>query len=124
MLMLTIDALKAESSIPVIIVDHDGIIIHINQMFEKTWGWKKDVLIGKTLTTIIPVNLVDAHHMGFSRFSLTGKPTILNQPLELKILKMDGKKVGAEHFIIAEKISGKWVFGASIKPLEESVKKV
>jgi PAS domain-containing protein len=36
--MLTIDALKAESSIPVIIVDHDGIIIHINQMFEKTWG--------------------------------------------------------------------------------------
>jgi PAS domain S-box-containing protein len=122
--MLTIDALKAESSIPVIIVDHDGIIIHINQMFEKTWGWKKDVLIGKTLTTIIPVNLVDAHHMGFSRFLLTGKPTILNQALELKILKMDGKEVGAEHFIIAEKISGKWVFGASIKPLEESVKKV
>jgi PAS domain S-box-containing protein len=111
-------------AIPVIIVDHDGIIIHINQMFEKTWGWKKDVLIGKTLTTIIPVNLVDAHHMGFSRFLLTGKPTILNQALELKILKMDGKEVGAEHFIIAEKISGKWVFGASIKPLEESVKKV
>jgi PAS domain S-box-containing protein len=122
--MLTIDALKAETRIPVIIVDHDGIIIHINQMFEKTWGWKKDVLIGKTLTTIIPVNLVDAHHMGFSRFLLTGKPTILNQALELKILKMDGKEVGAEHFIIAEKISGKWVFGASIKPLEESVKKV
>jgi PAS domain S-box-containing protein len=122
--MLTIDALKAESSIPVIIVDHDGIIIHINQMFEKTWGWKKDVLIGKTLTTIIPDNLKDAHHMGFSRFSLTGKPTILNQPLELKILKMDGKKVGAEHFIIAEKISGNWVFGASIKPLEEPEKKI
>lgn len=121
--MLTIDALKAESSIPVIIVDHGGIIVHINQMFEKTWGWKKDVLIGKTLTTIIPDNLKDAHHMGFSRFLLTGKPTILNQTLELKILKMDGKEADAEHFIIAEKINGNWVFGATIKPLEESGKK-
>ena len=121
--MLTIDALKAESSIPVIIVNHGGIIVHINQMFEKTWGWKKDVLIGKTLTTIIPDNLKDAHHMGFSRFLLTGKPAILNQPLELKILKMDGNEEVAEHFIIAEKINGNWVFGATIKPLEESEKK-
>ena len=121
--MLTIDALKTESNIPVIIVDHDGIIVHINQMFEKTWGWKKDVLIGQMLTTIIPDTLKDAHHMGFSRFLLTGKPTILNQTIELNILKMDGKEEGAEHFIIAEKINGNWVFGATIKPQEESEKK-
>ena len=121
--MLTIDALKTESEIPVIIVDHDGIIVYLNQMFEEVWGWKKDVLIGKILTTIIPDNLKDAHHMGFSKFLLTGIPTVLNQTLELKILKMDGKEEGAEHFIVAEKINGNWVFGATIKPLEESGKK-
>ena len=120
--MLTIDALKAETAVPVIIVDHEGTIMHINQMFEKIWGWQRDALIGQTLTTIIPDNLTDAHHMGFSRFSLTGKPTILNQPVELVIVRADGKEVAAEHFITGEKIKGNWVFGATITPLEESVK--
>ena len=120
--MLTIEALKAKTDSPVIVVDHDGIIVHINQIFEKTWGWQKEVLIGQTLTTIIPDNLTDAHHMGFSRFLLTGKPTILNQPVELVIMRADGKEAAAEHFITAEKIKGNWVFGATITPLEESVK--
>ena len=115
--MLTIDALKTETEIPVIIVDHEGTVVHINQMFEKTWGWQKDQLFGESLTTIIPENLRDAHHMGFSRFSLTGKPTILHQALELLIRQADGKEAAAEHFIIAEKIKDNWVFGATIKPL-------
>jgi len=115
--MLTIDDLKAETAVPVIIVDHEGTIVHINQMFEKIWGWQRDALIGQTLTTVIPANLKDAHNLGFSRFSLTGKPTILHQALELLIRQADGKEAPAEHFIIAEKISGNWVFGATIKPL-------
>ena len=118
--MLTIDALKAETAVPVIIVDHEGIVVHINQIFEKTWGWQKEKLVGQTLATIIPGNLKDAHNMGFSRFLLTGKPTILNQALELLILKADGKEAPAEHFIIAEIINGNWVFGATIKPLAEN----
>jgi PAS domain S-box-containing protein len=85
-------------------------------MFEKTWGWKKEELVGQTLTTIIPANLKDAHHMGFSRFLLTGKPTILNQALELVMVLADGEEVLAEHFIIAEKIDNKWAFGATIRP--------
>jgi len=117
--MLTIDALKAETAIPVIIVDHEGTIVHINQIFETTWGWQKEELVGQTLTTIIPGNLKDAHHMGFSRFLLTGKPTILNQGIELAIVRADGTEAVAEHFIVAEKINGNWVFGATIKPLED-----
>jgi PAS domain S-box-containing protein len=118
--MLTIDALKAEAAIPAIIVDHNGTIVHINEVFEETWGWQKDQLVGESLTTIIPDNLRDAHHMGFSRFSVTGKPTILNQALELIILKADGQETPAEHYIIAEEIDGNWVFGATIKPLDDS----
>ncbi len=118
--MLTIDALKAETAIPAIIVDHDGTIVHINEVFEETWGWQKDQLVGESLTTIIPDNLRDAHHMGFSRFAVTGKPTILNQALELIILKADGQETPAEHYIIAEEIDGNWVFGATIKPLDDS----
>jgi PAS domain S-box-containing protein len=117
--MLTIDALKAETAAPVIVVDHEGTIMHINQMFEKTWGWQKEKLVGQTLTAIIPDNLKDAHNLGFSRFLLTGKPTILNQGIELAIVQADGQEVVAEHFIVAEKINDNWVFGATIKPLAD-----
>ena len=117
--MLTIDALKAETAVPVIIVDHEGTITQINRAFESTWGWKKEKLVGKTLATIIPGNLRDAHHMGFSRFLLSGKPTILNQALELVIVLADGSEAAAEHFIIAEIIEDNWVFGATIKPLKK-----
>lgn len=117
--MLTIDALKADTASPVIIVDHEGIVVHINQIFEKIWGWQKEALVGQTLTTIIPGNLKDAHNMGFSRFLLTGEPTILNQRLELAIVRADGQESAAEHFIVAQKINGNWVFGATIKPLED-----
>jgi PAS domain S-box-containing protein len=99
--MLTIDALKAETEIPVIIVDHEGTIVHLNQAFEKTWGWQKEALVGQTLATIIPDNLKDAHHMGFSRYLLTGKPTILNQRLELAIVMENGEEAVAQHHIIA-----------------------
>ena len=115
--MLTIDALKEETDVPVIIVDHEGNVSYINPMFEKTWGWPEEKLVGESLTTIIPDTLRDAHHMGFSRFLLTGKPTILNQQLQLGIVRSDGKETIAEHFIVAERINQNWIFGAIIKPI-------
>jgi len=115
--MITIDKLKAATDIPVILVDEEGIILHINQFFENTWGWHKKDLIGRPLTTIISENLKDAHHMGFSRFLLTGRPKILGQSLKLFILRPDGKEEVAEHFIIAEKVDTHWIIGAIIKPL-------
>jgi hypothetical protein len=57
--------------------------------------------------------------MGFSRYLLTGKPTILNQRLELAIVMENGEEAVAQHHIIAEKINGNWVFRATITPLEE-----
>jgi PAS domain S-box-containing protein len=115
--MMGIEELKAETDVAVIIVDHEGTVSFINPMFETTWGWTEEDLVGKSLSTIIPANIKDAHHMGFSRFALTGEPTILNQALPLAILRSDGKKTVAEHFIVAEKINENWVFGATIKPL-------
>lgn len=120
--MPTIAELKSETRIPVILVDHEGIITFVNPVFESAYGWRKEVLVGRMLTTIIPKGLGDAHHMGFSRFLVTGRPTILNQPAPLVIVFADGREVVVEHFIIAEKIDGNWVFGARISPLKDTGK--
>lgn len=115
--MSVIEQLKSESEVPVVIADQRGIITHINESFGKIFHWKTDDLIGKSLVTIIPRNMRDAHQMGFSRFYVTGSGTILDQALELKVLTGDGQELLAEHIISAEQIDGEWVMGARIRLL-------
>ena len=115
--MKTIKELMVEKNIPVIISDHNGFITYVNKNFEEVFGWSKDEAAGKPLTLIIPKNLHDAHHLGFSRFISTSIPTLLNKPLNLKSITKDGREFDSEHIIIAEKENDKWVFGATIRPL-------
>ena len=117
--MKTIADVRKERDLPAVVADHTGCIVYVNDRFESVFGWKAQEISGKLLTTIIPRNLHDAHHLGFSRFLSTGTPTLLNQPLRLKAVTKDGKEFNAEHFIVAEKADGQWVFGATVKPLEK-----
>ena len=112
--MVTIEKLMSEKEVPVIIADHQGIITHLNDAFTEAFEWRADDLIGELITTIIPPTLQDAHHLGFSRFMTTGKPTLLNQPLDLEIVTAGGRIEKARHFIVAEKRDDRWVFGATI----------
>lgn len=118
--MKTLEELENEISIPVVIADGDGTITYVNPPFEAVFGWRREEIAGKPLTTIIPKNLRDAHHLGFSRFLATETPTLLNRPLRLKAITKDGMELDAEHTIIAEKRNGAWVFGATLRPLRGS----
>jgi PAS domain S-box-containing protein len=114
---MTMDQLKSEVGLPVVIVDRDGSISYVNKRFEMIFGWKPEEIVGQPLTIIIPKNLHAAHHLGFSRFLLTEEPTLLNQPIKLKAVAKDGKEFDSEHLIMAEQQEGEWVFGATIRPL-------
>ena len=116
--MRTIEEIQRETGVPGVIADHQGIITHVNERFEAVFGWQAREIIGKPLATIIPSNLHDAHHLGFSRFLTTGKPTLLNQPLKLRAITKAGREFDAEHVITAEQRQGQWVFGATIRPLD------
>ncbi len=113
----TIDEMKRETDLPVVIADCEGFITYVNESFQLVFGWNSDEILGKTLTTIIPRTLHDAHNLGFSRFLLTGTPTLLGQSLNLKAVSKDGKEFDAEHYIIAEHQEDQWTFGAMIRPL-------
>ncbi len=115
--MGTIEDVRRQTDMPAVIADHHGIITHVNERFEAVFGWPAKEILGKSLATIIPPTLHDAHHLGFSRFLTTNKPTLLNQPLTLKAITRDGREFDAEHVIIAEQRQGQWVFGATIRPL-------
>ncbi|MBJ7901399.1 MAG: PAS domain S-box protein [Cyanobacteria bacterium RI_101] len=117
--METIDELRTKSQLPVIITDHQGIVLEVNSHFEAVFGWSTAEVVGQSLTIILPVYFRDSHHLGFSRFTATGISTILNHPLKLKALTKDRGEVLSEHFIIAEQKNGNWVFAATLRPLTE-----
>jgi len=115
--MLSIKSLQEDKETPVIITDDQGIVISINSAFESTFGWSWADIVGQPMTLILPAYFKDSHTLGFSRFKTTGNSTILNHPLLLKAVTKDNREIDSEHYIIAEKIDGHWVFAATLRPI-------
>jgi len=105
------------SDLPGVIADFQGIIVDVNEHFEVLTGWQKQEIIGQLISVILPSYFRESHHMGFSRFTASGVSTILNHPLELKVVTKDEREILSEHYILAEKIDDKWSFGATLRPL-------
>lgn len=113
------EELLNEKEVPVIFVDYNGIVTHVNGQFEESYSWPTEQLVGKPLSTIIPENLHDSHNMGFSKYMISGQPTILNTSLQLQIRLGNGEIVSAEHFIIDLKDHGQELVAAKITPLSD-----
>lgn len=116
--MQFIEDLKKIKTVPVMIADERGGIVYVNPSFEDFFGWSLEEIKNRPISIIIPQRLHDAHNLGFSRFLLTNKPTLLNKPINLIALKKNGEEFAAIHTIIAEQVDGRWLFGATIQPKE------
>ncbi len=101
---------------PVIIANALGFIVSVNVIFEKQFLWPAADLVGQPLSVIIPPNLRDAHNMGFSRYRISKNSSILNTPLDLEILRGDGKTQIAQHYIALFERDGEQLFAARITP--------
>ncbi|MEA5443728.1 PAS domain S-box protein [Cyanobium gracile] len=115
--MITIDELR-QRSLPFVRADQEGVIEEVNDLMQEVYGWASEDLIGNTLGLILPSAFQDAHHLGFSRFRMTGESEILNHPLKLKTVCKDKREILSEHFIVAERHGMTWSFAATLKPLE------
>jgi PAS domain S-box-containing protein len=104
---------------PFVLADALGQIVAINPAFEQAYGWRNHQLSGQSLSVILPAAFQMSHQLGFSRFQAREISTILAHPLRLKTVCADGTEVISEHFIVAEKWDGQWMFGATLTPLPE-----
>ena len=117
---MTLQELHHTSDVPVVLADHTGCITYVNERFISVFGWAESDVVSKPLSVLIPKTMRDAHNLGFSRFLTTGKPTLLNQPLELNALAKNGQEIETEVVIVAEQKNGHWAFGAILRPLAHS----
>ncbi len=115
--MLTIDDLR-QQALPFVAADREGMIVEINDLFHSVYGWDLEDLRGQSVSMILPDSFRDAHHLGFSRFCITGESQILNHPLQLVTICKDQREVMSEHFIVAERQGDDWIFAATLRPLE------
>ena len=115
--MMTMSELKCKTDVPVLITDHQGLIIYINEPFTEVFGWSFNEIVGQLLVTVIPKSYQDSHNLGFARFAMTEQSRVLDHPLQLMAVTKDGREILSEHLIAAEQQDGQWLFGAIIRPL-------
>src|SRR5207245_5928136 len=78
-------------------MDHQGRIVDFNPAAERTFGYRRDEVIGKTLAeTIVPGSLRESHRRGLARYLETGDGPVLGRRIELTGLRKDGTELPVE----------------------------
>lgn len=81
----------------IITIDHLGHIIEFNPAAEKTFGFAKEEVLGRTLEeTIVPQSRRSQHVEGLSKYLATGEGPILNRRIEQPAMRADGSEILVE----------------------------
>ncbi len=103
----------------IITVDENGIIVLINKEIEKIYGWKRDEILGKDLTLLMPQKYRDAHHSGMKRYNLSRSSNVLGKLLTMEGLKKDGSVFPLQLRIQETLVGEKTFFTASMNDITE-----
>ena len=81
----------------VIVSDHHGRILEVNDAAEAMFGFKSQDVLGKSMAdVIVPDDLVDAHVAGMHRYHLTGEKKMLGKRTALRARRADGTEFPIE----------------------------
>lgn len=101
-------------------VDADGRITDWNPRAEEIFGWRRDDVLGRTVTeTIIPPRFRAAHEAGMQRFSVAGSSGVVGRRLQLFALRRDGTEFPVEMTIGLINAGDAHFFGTFIQDISE-----
>ena len=81
----------------VIAMDDSGRITEFSPAAERTFGHRREDVIGKELAEIIvPPDLRERHRAGLIRYLATGDAAILGRRIELRAVRADGQQIPVE----------------------------
>jgi PAS domain S-box-containing protein len=103
-------------------MDEAGTIIEWNAQAEKTFGWSRDEVIGRSLAaTIIPPVYRARHAEGLAQFLRTGEGAILGQRFEIEALARDAREFKVEIAVTALRRRSGYVFNGFIRDLTDKI---
>jgi PAS domain S-box-containing protein len=81
----------------VILADASGRVLEFNPAAERTFGYTREEVLGRTLAElIVPPSLRDRHTLAFARFVETGDGRLFGRRLELTGMRSDGSEFPVE----------------------------
>lgn len=104
----------------IITCDQEGKMIEFNPAAEKTFGYRREDVIGNEMSDIIvPPSLRERHRQGMARYLRTSESRILGKRLVMTGLRADGSEFPVELAITRIPTDGEPIFTAFLRDITE-----
>jgi PAS domain S-box-containing protein len=104
----------------IIAADHHGCITEFNPAAERTFGYRREDVIGISLAeVIVPPSLREQHRTGLARYLATGEARVLGRRIEITAMRADGTEFPVELAITPTTVDGVPFFTAYIRDITE-----
>jgi PAS domain S-box-containing protein len=104
----------------IITMDHEGCITEFNPAAERTFGYRRDEVIGEQLADIlIPPSLREQHRQGLARYVATGDERVLGKRIEMTAIRSDGSEFPVELAITSIKSNGPPLFTGYLRDITQ-----
>ncbi len=104
----------------IVSVDHDGRITEFNPAAERTFGHRRDDVVGKHLADIIiPPSFREQHRLGFARYLATGEARVIGRRIEMTAIRADGTEFPVELAITRVPLDGPPSFTGYLRDITE-----
>jgi len=104
----------------IVTIDHEGRITEFNPAAERTFGYRRDEVVGQQLAdVIIPPTLRERHRQGLARYLATGEARVLGRRIEMTALRRDGSEFPAELAITPIPMDGPPSFTGYLRDITE-----
>jgi len=102
-------------------IDSTGTILTWNSQAERTFGWSRDEIVGRSLVeTLIPASFRESHLRGMDHFHSTGEAPVVNKRLELMALHRTGREFPVEITITwPMRVEHGYFFGAFLRDISD-----
>ncbi|MEM9561698.1 MAG: ATP-binding protein [Actinomycetota bacterium] len=97
---------------PIIIIDQDGVMAHVNEATEELFGYEAGELVGRNVSTLMPEPHRSAHDGYLHNYLTTGNANIIGIGREVEAVRADGTAVPVALAVSEIKLDGRsWFTG-------------
>ena len=104
----------------IVTIDHEGCITEFNPAAERTFGYRRDQVLGQQLADVlVPPALRERHRHGFARYLATDEARVLGKRIEMTALRADGIEIPVEIAITRIPLDGPPSFTGYLRDITE-----
>jgi PAS domain S-box-containing protein len=102
----------------IICIDHEGRIIEFNPAAERTFGYRREDVLGRELAEVlIPPSMREEHRRGLERYLSTSEGPILDRRIEMPAVRGDGTHISVEFAVTRINTDGLPIFTAHLRDI-------